>query len=108
MEKVKVNRKIFEALKKWEHDSNKPLELGLVQKIKNQGFTIDKYKSLNDLNIKDFCECLLNGYELEESPEEELARYYNMKNKNVMDDVFNSGIKCALNVLGIEIKGINS
>ena len=105
MEKVKVNRKIFEALKKWEHDSNKPLELGLIQKIKNQGFTIDKYKSLNDLNIKDFCECLLNGYELEESPQEKAVKHF--KTYCPVGTYTYSTVIEILDILEIKIKGIN-
>jgi len=48
-------------------------------------------------------------YEIEETPEEELARIYKSHQTVVCDSDphFNRGIKTALHILGIKIEGIN-
>ena len=108
MEKVKVNKEVFDALEHWIEGYDKKLELVLDVIYEEYGFSSKEYLALNSLSVDEICKCLIIGYELEETPEEELARYYNMESENIMDDVFNSGIRCALNTLGIQIKGINS
>ena len=108
MEKVKVDKKTFDALEKWKEKKVYPFETAMKLKAKNRPFISNDFLPLNNLDIEELAKCLINDYELEETPEEELARYYNMESENIMDDVFNSGIRCALNTLGIQIKGINS
>ena len=108
MEKVKVNKEVFDALENFIEGYDKRLHLALEVIYKQKGFYSKEYLALNSLSVDEICKCLIIGYELEETPEEELARYYNMESENIMDDVFNSGIRCALNTLGIQIKGINS
>ena len=108
MEKAKVNKEVFDALENWIEVYGKRLNLALDVIYKHKGFYSKEYLALNSLSVEEICKCFMIGYELEETPEEELARYYNMESENIMDDVFNSGIRCALNTLGIQIKGINS
>lgn len=78
--------------------------------IRKWAFNIDG-KGTPDLLMK----ALANGYEIEETPEEKLRQYYSDVYKRVIDlsgsDSYLSGvvygIENTLDILGIEIPGIN-
>ena len=109
MRNVKVNKETFDALKFWENGNINPLETALDVRYSEGGFFTLKLKALNELSIECLCKCFINGYELlEETPEEELSRVFNMENITEIDIGFNKGMLRTLNVLGIKIKGINS
>ena len=75
---------------------------------------LDKeYSPLYELSVLQLGECLINGYEVEETPEERLLndfKYNNDQYVSTRNEVYlirNQGIQSALNTLGIKIKGIN-
>lgn len=71
-----------------------------------------------DLDLIDFAAALINGYEIEKSPEQKVRDYYESnyakheKSKPFSDDDYyttgvSNGIRQTLDLLGIEIDGVN-
>lgn len=110
MEKLKVNKKMGEALdfaiKERGGDINKLLKQHSKEEIPWRGKRISE---LNRLNLEDMARALIVGFEVEETPEEKLLRFYKGNSGNEkFDDAFNKGIEAALEALNIKIRGINS
>lgn len=104
MEKVKVSKELFDAL-----EGNKTFYKG---SFKYQ-FAWDFIRG--DVNYKPelLCErvgfgkvldCLFYGYELEETAQEKLKRFYDSEDNNYY---YKTGIKDALDILGEKVEGIN-
>lgn len=77
MNKVKVSREVAEAierLRKNGHDNNSFIE-GHVK----YGYELDENKCLNELDTETLARALLIGYEVEETPEEEILEVYNFE-----------------------------
>ena len=69
-----------------------------------------------DGNYDELMEALICGYQIEKSPEEKVREYYDANNKDLASafegegDFYigiNTGIKGTLNLLGIQIAGVN-
>lgn len=89
--------------------------------ILNYHLTVDWGKScsaLNDLDIMTLAAALVNGYEVEKTPEEKLREYYESLWSDYCDsdDPFievacesaRAAVKETLNLLGIKIEGVNA
>jgi len=105
MEKVKVEKEIFEALKFWEERNRNSLEDVLYIRQHQSGFISQKLAPINNLSIEDLCKCFIIGYELEQTPEEKVLNYYIEKCEGSYSG---QCIKDILNILQIKIEGINS
>src|SRR5690606_7015293 len=72
-------------------------------------------KILHSLELETLMAAFVNGYEIEETPEEKLLKYYkNEANFQYREDYGDghrdgilTGIESTLNILGIKIEGIN-
>lgn len=103
MEKVKVNKELFDFLEHYNlKDEN---DVNFIHIIKN---VIDG-EILNGINPRMFLDCIYYGYELEETKEEKLIKYF-IKNKEYganWEDGACEGVLKTLEILDIKIKGIN-
>ena len=114
-EKVKVKREIAEYIEGY------PLEYPKCRDWKNRLLMEHSYQffsgSYADVSLKNvsplgLSKILLYGYEVEETPEEKLAKWYMELEKDIKrsystyDRGNRDGILRTLNTLGIEIEGI--
>ncbi|MFB0831420.1 hypothetical protein ACEU2D_17685 [Brevibacillus laterosporus] len=124
MEKVKIPKDVAEAVEKvWSNYSHNAVCV--------KHFYLTNWNSLNEVhseeceiisnyakdNMINYVQALVNGYEIESTPEDELLSVYQMY-ENVRSATWVSmttegelickGIKIALDKLGIEIEGINA
>ncbi|MGG4028702.1 hypothetical protein ABEV77_04140 [Bacillus subtilis] len=78
---------------------------------------IEEFSCLNELDIMTLAAALVNGYEVEKTPEEKLREYYESLWSDYCDsdDPFievacesaRAAVKETLNLLGIKIEGVN-
>ncbi|PFW41339.1 hypothetical protein COL28_20630 [Bacillus thuringiensis] len=70
---------------------------------------VEDQSPLNNLNPYIMVKILINGYEVEQTPEEKLMNHYKecVYSHTTDDQIYARGIKKAVNILGLEIKGIN-
>ncbi|MFD9274442.1 hypothetical protein ACFWA2_14505 [Bacillus subtilis] len=78
---------------------------------------IEEFSCLNDLDLLTLAAALVNGYEVEKTPEEKLREYYESLWSDYCDsdDPFievacesaRAAVKETLNLLGIKIEGVN-
>ena len=108
MEKVKVNKELFEVL------NNVDTLSVCKSKAEDFVFTSEKFLILNTVSFEKMMDIHYKGYELEETPEEKLISLFekelNISSKygSEISTGYVLGIQNTLDVLGIEIKGINS
>ena len=103
-EKVKVSREVAEAIESAFEVSNK--EQVLEDHARSGMWQNKEFLPLNNLSLLEMAAIVINGYEIEETPEEKFLRVYKMQlDINRLD--FADGMKYALETLGIKIKGIN-
>ncbi|MDI3411819.1 hypothetical protein QKW52_22595 [Bacillus sonorensis] len=79
---------------------------------------IDNELDLFDLGFTDFLAALINGYEVEKTPEEKVREYYEelIRDKRVAFDYeeqlsyenMSHAVRETLNLLGIKIEGVNA
>lgn len=116
MKKVKVSKEVATALEKAIKVSGKEALLNDHANILS--WTLDCYLPLNELSIWKMAQILINGYEVEETPEEKVKSLYenciNSRDKfkfgckyYISWNAEARGIENCLNRLGITIKGIN-
>ncbi|SCY99219.1 MULTISPECIES: hypothetical protein [unclassified Lysinibacillus] len=104
-EKVKISREVAEALQTVLPNGNIS---GCIEKHV-RGWDYEPKLPLNKLSTEEFARCCLIGYEIEETPEEQLASVY-QRNKGSLiltNEGLAEGIKFTLEMLNIKIKGIN-
>ncbi|MER1998395.1 MAG: hypothetical protein ABS882_01365 [Lysinibacillus sp.] len=121
-EKVKVSREVAKAIDfvinvaeiQFKDVMGIMLEGGFSRPENKKAFP------LNNLPLKQIAAILINGYEIEETPEEKLLGIYNLtwheynritnfqeKHGGEFENGFAKGIEKAIETLGIKIKGIN-
>jgi hypothetical protein len=100
MEKVKLTKKQAEALETVNHISKaEVIELHIENP---DGWA---HECMNGMNLDTLIRALYIGYEIEQTPEEQLLECY----KNYKDNPgVRHGVKMTLNTLNIKIKGINT
>ena len=113
-EKVKVSKEVAEAIKTLSENHSKDHILYLIANDKERilrrfdMYAVDYLKK--NTSPLQLARILINGYEVEQTPEEKLqALYKDCKYSHDSDDeTFAKGIKTALNILGIKINGVNA
>lgn len=106
MKKIKVSRELKECLdylielrgREWIIKKH-----AVKMYYRKSNWVTEEYKLLNELNLDFLAKLLYQGYEVEETKEEKLLRYY--ENSNVND--YRNGIHDALCIMNISIEGIN-
>lgn len=137
-EKIKVSKEVAEAIEKYIHywtkeigktkEEVKALLVGTHNELKYKGWDAYRdgsYKAMEGISTFDLMQVLVNGYEVEMTPHEQLINSYT-KTKNKKDVLqaspdtpskvatingyrnYMEGIRFTLDVLGITIKGINN
>ncbi|MEK5070822.1 hypothetical protein [Sporosarcina sp. FSL K6-1508] len=115
IEKVKVSREVADFVKAYENNvaSCNGWEDDFIYQHSQswiEGFEKSKEESLCMKNISPFeLSCILvKGYEVEQTPEENLLDYYNAPEANVIRYEEKTRIvEITLEILGIKIKGVN-
>lgn len=114
MKKVIVSREVAEAieglLKSSFYDTKEDIltaHARMSDLVKHNW--AEPYDVLNHVPLLQLAQILINGYEVELTPEEEIKKMYvNCRlSHDEDDDTYARGILYALNTLGIKIKGIN-
>lgn len=76
----------------------------------------DEYSGINTIDIMTLAAALINGYEVEKTPEEKVREFYDSFEWGIRmypseiycrNQVIQRAIKCTLNYLGVQIAGIN-
>ena len=104
MEKVKVSKFQYYQLKELEKKSVKELKSWYSEMQK----CIKHVEDVSYNNLTWILETLANGYELEMTPEEKLLEEFNKPSLCEFDRGVDAGIRTALDILDIKIKGINA
>lgn len=118
MEKVIVSKEVAEAIKECERNY---IPIDTTLKFHAQDALTGKYTPLQTLTISELASALINGYEIEKTPEEMIRWYFDECTSTeirIRDWGFSYdanhyagekvGIKNTLNILGITIEGINT
>lgn len=111
-EKVKVSREVADAIEYVKECYVNPFET--IMRIKSHGgFVEKKTVVLNTVGFLDLGQIMINGYEIEQTPEEKLLISY-IENQEkwvnyagLWNKGFVEGIRFAINTLNIQIEGIN-
>lgn len=100
MEKVKVSREVAEAI---EHRREKGYKLkDFMNAYFVSGFIGLGCDALDRLDIETYAKALINGYEVEKTPQEKLLEYINSLSAEQIQVVVNS-----LSILNIKVSGVN-
>lgn len=75
-----------------------------AKKIKRNNYWEDERKILNDLSVMELAEILVLDYEVEETPQEHLARLFN----NEWSVAKKEAVIRALDILNIKVSGVNN
>ena len=116
VEKVKVTKEVAEALYEVERNY---IGINIAITFHAKNALIGKYAPLQSLSIEDLARALINGYEVEKSPEENVRAYYEQTRKistspeeaaivKIRADGTMRGIRNTLDLLGISIEGVNA
>lgn len=124
-EKVKISRELTEALEflqnNGESASDIILEFADRESARHEVYVDERFNNAYKLIFKhfeviaDLAAALINGYEIEETPEEKVANIY-WKKRELCNttkaikwehDAYANGIMFTLETLGIKIKGLN-
>lgn len=77
----------------------------------------DEYSGINTIDIMTLASALINGYEVEKTPEESVREFYDSfecgprmypAEMSFRNEEYRRIIKCTLNRLGIKIEGVNA
>ena len=117
MDKIILTKRQAEALEnlKREGDLDDAIDVVMFKIQRGKGWINNGLEALDELSHKDILQALYVGYEVEETKEETLSIYFN----DLIDKIGNNededsfyygyslGIEKALEILEIEIEGIN-
>ncbi|KRT88671.1 hypothetical protein [Bacillus paralicheniformis] len=68
----------------------------------------DRFSPLNDLDLITLAAALINGYEVEKTPEEKVREYYESHGGSPSAEERKAAIRETLYKLGIKIEGVNA
>ncbi|MDQ0873758.1 hypothetical protein QFZ77_002417 [Paenibacillus sp. V4I3] len=111
-DKVKLPREVTEAIDKMKY-------MGVVSIMANMAHwseedpTTEELYTIHDYYLKNpymIAQALVNGYEIEETPEDKVREYYNQQNSICTDRQHSpaNAIRNVLNFLEIKIEGVNA
>lgn len=106
--------KAFELLKEYRNNtSNDDLLKEHAEAVVIKDWCND-LEALNDVSLITFAQMMINGYRVEETPVEELARVYSLfwskgfEQKDKFAQGVAKGIDETLRILGIKVAGVNT
>jgi hypothetical protein len=109
MPKTVLTREQVEAINHWLQNYVGGEE-ALLQAHLNKGEWVEETAALNGLPFMTLANALINGYEIEASPEEKIENWYrslgHYPNGHYVEGV-KEGIKKTLDILNIKLKGVN-
>ncbi|WP_056683702.1 hypothetical protein [Cytobacillus solani] len=115
--KVTLPREVAEAIEMYLGEFGKKTLLYTFCNPKTFGWT-PKYSAFHKLDLDTLMSALVNGYEIEKSPEEKVREYLNETERCRVNADTSShyqffrgrteGVIVTLNLLGIQIEGINA
>lgn len=117
MEKVKVTKEVAEAIEALRKQGDSDEEILRVLADPDDGWATPKTEILNDIPFITVVKAVVIGYEVEETPEEKISKYYyealersNSQYSNVRHVAYGDmrAVKYTLDTLGISIKGVNT
>ena len=110
-EKVTVSREVAKAIEYRRSIEGGGYNFKKFMQVKTARFDFgEPVEVLNDVPIETLASALINGYEVKNTPEENLREYYDNFEKYPLehaDSQVRHGIRAALNILGIKIEGVN-
>lgn len=122
-EKVKVGKEVADCIDWFRTENGVEWENNVLLSLAQSeldGHTFPKIEPLLQYSTFEVAQMLINGYEVEKSPEEQLSAIYNDEKAKlyvtqIMQDPakyanhksFMRGVETTLEVLGIKIEGIN-
>lgn len=113
--KVTLPREVAEAIEMYLTEFDKRALLHTFCDPKTKGWT-PRYSVFHNVNLDTLMSALVNGFEIEQSPEEKVREYYEA-NEQMEDWIGQDGhdarltldvIEQTLDLLGIKIEGINA
>lgn len=112
MEKVKVTKEVAEAIEdvRKAQYTNSEIIADIVKDIGCTAYgtlitTLIKFSRQSEGNIDILMHALVNGYEVEKTPEEKVVVYYEELRREFEHDAM-AAVHSTLNLLGITIKGV--
>jgi hypothetical protein len=115
MEKVKLTREVAEAMDRFQHQYGSETLFrveGYVGEDTAQADAYDIVRWMRKGNYRTYYTALVNGYEVEETPEEKVRGLYSNKipfhnGIGELSISYRAGIRDTLDALNIKIKGVN-
>ncbi|WP_060210224.1 hypothetical protein [Sporosarcina koreensis] len=104
-EKITVTREVAEALAECERNY---ISTDITLLLHAQRGLTGKYAPLQTLTIGDLAAAMINGYEVEKTPEEMVREYYGEYDGTYGDIYRRRGIRTTLDMLGIKVEGVNA
>jgi len=68
----------------------------------------DEYSGINTIDIMTIAAALINGYEVEKTPEEKVREYYESYGGSPSAMEWKEAVQDTLDLLGIKIEGVNA
>lgn len=110
-EKLKVSREVADAIErvKINFSFEEIIASQIKKNLKGAPKWTGYFKPLNNLSAEQLATALINGYEVEITPHEVIAKEYIglLADTSYYGDGFADGIEFTLNTLGIKVKGVN-
>lgn len=112
MDKVKLPREVAEAIQRVRshYKSGCEYDLDLLKKEDWDCIhPIVVFTQDSRVNMQLYFEALVNGYEVEQTPEDKVRDYFNYCKNSAAPEIRSEmyGIRNTLNILGIKIEGVN-
>lgn len=109
-EKVKVSREVAEAIEFLKKEFDYNFEAFMKVSL-NDGWHINKNcTALNKISVEDLAKILINGYEVEQTPEEKVEEYYKklLNSDDTQCKNMALAVSHSLSLLKKRIKGVNA
>ena len=112
MEKVKLPREIAADIERFRNIKCENVEI-IYAFASGKDASNRRFADFAADNFDTLLSALVNGYEVEETPEDKVREQYKTprhflnKDEDTEADIYRKGIKFALDTLGITIKGVN-
>ncbi len=108
--KSRVSKEVFQLLKRVEEEDDVER---LVSAVADKSpYLYREYEEAKHLDLHELMKALVNGYEVEKTPEEKVREYYlDSTDSEVYSRAFtfhyDDAIRTTLDLLGIKIEGVN-
>ena len=109
-EKVKVSKEVAEAIEREKRKLNGYNDNQLFSTLFENKIN-RRVPELIGIGSIEFAKMLLNGYEVEQTPEEKILAEYNWRkpfNCGIEGRIYREGMKFVLNAYNIQIQGVNA